>query len=727
VTRLRHLPWKRLVVFGGAGSFLLLVAAAAIAYASTDVPEPDDLAVAGVTRVLYADGSEIGRVGGQNRIPVPLDRVPPHVREAVLAAEDRGFYTEPGISPKGIVRALFTNVSGGGDIQQGGSTITQQYAKNAFLSTERTYTRKVKEILIALKMTRQLPKETILEDYLNTIYFGRGAYGIQVAASTYFGKPVEALTPEEGAVLAASIRSPATYDPEDNPERAKERWQYVVDGMVAEGWLDAGQRAAMVYPAVQPASAADVNNDLSGPKGHVIRKVMDELEIELSERGLESFLPGGVTVTTTLQRPAQDAAVAAVQEVVGTAEAEEGLKGALVSIDPRTGGVIAYYGGATGTGFDYASQGAGRQPGSSFKPYVLAAALDDGISLRSTFDGNSPKDFPGIEEPIENFGRRDHGRVTALEATQKSVNTAYFELGLEVGPSKVAELASNAGISTPLASPEGTTEGGISLGIYNVRVIDQAVGYASFANGGLRVTPHMIDNVRRGEQELFRIDSQTTRAFSEDVAADTTFALQQVVRAGTGTRARLSGGRPAAGKTGTTSDNYDAWFAGYTPQLATAVWVGTGQNITIEIDGVREATGGSVSAGIWKAYTEVALDGQPVEEFPEPANIGRQRTTTVDDDDDDDRTRAPRRPVATAESQESASPTPTASETATAEPTQSASPTPKASATSQPTPSSPPTVEPTIEPEPEPEPEPEEPSPTATVGTKSSPSPSPGG
>jgi membrane peptidoglycan carboxypeptidase len=433
------------------GGFLLALLGVSVAYARTDIPLPDEETTAGVTRILYSDGSELGRVGGQNRILVPLDKVPGDVREAVLAAEDRGFYTEPGISPRGIVRALFTNVRGGGDIQQGGSTITQQYAKNAFLSSERTYTRKVKEIFIALKMTREKPKDQILEDYLNTIYFGRGAYGVEVAASTFFDKPAEQLTVAEGAVLAATIRSPSNYDPETQPERARDRWEYVLDGMVEKGWLDGSERASIEYPVVRPAAEADKNNDLSGPKGHVMKKALAELEVELAERGLEGAAASGLDVTTTISRAAQDAAVAAVQEVIGDGSDEAALKGALVSVDPRTGAIAAYYGGGgTGTGFDYAGQGVGRQPGSSFKPFVLAAALKEGISLRSTFDGNSPKKFKGVTEPVDNFGDRDFGRVDLMKATANSVNTAYFELGLKVGPKKVAELAKAAGITTDL-------------------------------------------------------------------------------------------------------------------------------------------------------------------------------------------------------------------------------------------------------------------------------------
>jgi len=621
--RLSNIRWKRVLLVGSAASILTVVGLFGIAYAMTDVPEPSDSSVATATRILYADGSELGRVGAENRIPVTIDQVPEHVQLAVLAAEDRGFYTEPGISPRGIARALLTNVRGGGSVQAGGSTITQQYAKNAFLTSERTYTRKVKEVFIALKMTRTVEKSQILENYLNTIYFGREASGIQVASNLYFGKDVSELSVAEGAVLAATIRTPSRLDPVQNPDDAKARWDYVLDGMVEQGWLPQAEREAQVYPEVLPIGAGPRNNDRSGPKGHVITAVLNEL----SERGFEEdeLSAGGLTVLTTIRRQAQEAAVAAVQSVTGDAPGADGLQGALVSVRPGTGEVWAYYGGATGTGFDFANNsGAGRQPGSTFKPYVLATALDQGVSLRTRLDGNNEKEFPGLERPIVNFGDRSFGRVDLVEATQRSVNTAYYELGLEVGPSNVADLAHAAGIPdrAPLANEDGSTNGGIALGGYEVQVLDQAVGYATFANGGVPAEPYMVARVQQGDEVLYTAEQQNgPAAFSAEVAADATFAMQAVVEQGTGQGAQLDDGRDVAGKTGTSSDNIDAWFVGFTPELSTAVWLGYAEPQTIRIDGV-EATGGGFSTGIWKAYMEPALAGMPETDFPDRADVG---------------------------------------------------------------------------------------------------------
>jgi membrane peptidoglycan carboxypeptidase len=621
---------KQRIAAGVGGFFGLLVLLFALGYLLTDLPPANPESVSEATVIRYADGGEIGRIGAQNRELVTLDEVPDPVQKAVLAAEDRGFYTEPGISPKGILRALFTNVKGGGGIQQGGSTITQQYAKNAYLTQNRTYTRKVKEVFIALKLSRKLSKDEILERYLNTIYFGRGASGIQVAARTYFNREAKDLTPAQGAVLAATIRSPAAYDPSRHPERAKDRFAYVLDGMVKKGWLTQEEAAAVKYPTVlKPGEGkAAQANDRKGPKGYVL----DMVEEELARNGFpeDRLAQGGFVVQTTLRRKAQEAAVRAVEgEIPDGKGAQDQPVGALVSISPDNGEVWAYYGGRPGNASTDWAAGETRQPGSSFKPYVLATALNEGTGLGTRYDGRSPQEICG-QEISNDEGDPPLGQTDLVKGLALSVNTVYFRLSCDVGPRKVAEMAHRAGISDnrKLAEDSGSVAAGIALGIYPVTVLDQATGYATFAGGGVHHETHFVKAVKQGKDTVYGAKPDREEAFDKDVAADATYAMQQVVRDGTGTRAKIDG-RPTAGKTGTTNDNKDAWFCGFTPQLATAVWVGRPDRQPLRgvLGSDRGVYGGTVPAKIFKAYMEDALEGQPVRDFPPRANVGKNADT----------------------------------------------------------------------------------------------------
>ncbi|MDT7548840.1 MAG: hypothetical protein QOE84_1234, partial [Actinomycetota bacterium] len=628
-------PWSRWwqwslrkKLLSGAGAFvLLLLLFGIVGYLVTDIPKVSASATNQASSIRYAaDGGEIGRVGTDNRKLVPLSKVSDPAQKAVLAAEDRGFYSEPGISPRGIFRALIANLRGGG-VEQGGSTITQQYAKNAYLSQQRTFSRKIKEFFISLKLSHKLSKNQILENYLNTIYFGRGASGIEVAANTYFNTHAANLTVAQAAVLAASIRSPAAYDPSRHSTRAEARWNYVLDGMVKQGWLSKSERAGLKYPKVlgigQGGSKA---NDRSGPNGFVL----DQVEEELAKHGFteDRLAEGGYVVETTIRRKAQDAAIAAMKAIPEPKPNDKSaVVGALVSIKPGTGEIYAYYGGRTGNkSFDYASSGKGVQPGSSFKPFTLATALDQGIGLGTQVDGSSPQTIGG--QLVHNDqGDPPLGQVDLVTATKLSVNTAFYNLAKKVGPSSIAELAHRAGIpqGDVLAESNGQPSLGITLGVYRVHVIDQANAYATFANGGAAAKPFFVKSVRDRDGNVVYTGKQVnSRAFSSDVAADATYAMQQVVQSGTGTRAQLDG-RPAAGKTGTTSENKNAWFCGFTPDLASAVWVGRADGSALK--GVLGSTGGvyggTVPAGIWKSYMDATLQGAPVKDFPPRANVGR--------------------------------------------------------------------------------------------------------
>jgi len=600
----RGQSWKRRTAVVAGGTTLSLFALCAVGYAMTDVPPPNKVAIAQGMTLLYSDGKTMARFG-TNRQIVSLEQVSEPAQQAVLAAEDRGFYSEPGISLKGIGRALFTNVKGGG-VSQGGSTITQQYAKNAFLTQERTYTRKVKEVFLAVKMSRTVSKDQILEDYLNTIYFGRGAFGIEAAALTYFGVHAQQLTVSQSAVLASSIRSPAAYDPERHRERAEGRWDYVLDGMEKEGWLTAEERSHLSYPKVRARQEA---GGLPGDLNHIRDRVVEELLGHgYSEQRIES---GGLTVTTTIDRKAQQAAREAVEDRVKT---KSGQVAALVAVQPGTGRVIAYYGGRQAAGFDYASDGDGVQPGSSMKPYVLAAALKEGKKLTDRYDGRSPQEICGRR--IRNdAGDPPFGQIDLATAMAHSVNTVYFRLACDVGPKRVADLAHDAGIPASQELGGKNPAAGIGLGIYEMHPLDQAVGYATFAAGGVRADPHFVLKVsdQRGN-ELLKPREDNERAFSEDVAADTTYAMQKVVSEGTGTRAKIPG-RPTAGKTGTSQENKNAWFCGFTPQLATAVWIGKPDGSTLGSSGY----GGRLAAPIFRAFMTEALEGKPVRQFAEPS------------------------------------------------------------------------------------------------------------
>ncbi|MCU1590409.1 MAG: glycosyl transferase, family 51 [Frankiales bacterium] len=630
----RWRQWSlRKKILSGAGAFgLLLVLLGVLGYVLTDLPQPSQSATNQASSIRYSDGSEIGRVGTDNRKLVPLSEVSDPAQKAVLAAEDRGFYSEPGISPRGIFRALVANLKGG-SVQQGGSTITQQYAKNAYLTQQRTFSRKIKEFFISLKLAHKLSKNQILENYLNTIYFGRGASGIEVAARTYFNKPAKDLTVAEGAVLAASIRSPAGYDPARHRSRAEARWNYVLDGMVKKGWLSKSERAGITYPKVLAiGEGGSKANDRSGPNGFVL----DQVEEELARHGFteDRLAAGGYVVQTTIRRHAQEAAIAAMKALPDPKLGDKSaVQGALVAVHPGSGEVYAYYGGRNGNkGFDYASSGKGVQPGSSFKPFTLATALDQGIGLGTRVDGSSPQTIGG--QLVHNDeGDPSFGQIDLVTATQYSVNTAYYNLAKKVGVDSIADVAHRAGIPDGDTLRDEQTGGrglGITLGIYPVHVIDQAAAYATFAGKGEAAKPFFVKTVTdRDKNRVYSAKQVNNRAFSADVAADATYAMQQVVKGGTGTRAQLNG-RPTAGKTGTTSENRNAWFCGFTPQLAAAVWVGRGDGSPLKgvLGSSRGIYGGTVPAEIWKAFMDAALQGQPVMDFPPKANVGRNVDTS---------------------------------------------------------------------------------------------------
>ncbi|TAL16264.1 MAG: penicillin-binding protein [Frankiales bacterium] len=591
------------------GLLLLGALLAGVAYSQVEVLEPDEVALPEATIAYYDDGrTELAR-RGTNRTSVRLADVPEHVRNAVLAAEDRRFYSQPGISPTGILRAAWVNLRGG-EISQGGSTITQQYARAQYLSSERTFTRKAKELLIAVKLDRTYEKDQVLEHYLNTIYFGRNAYGIEAAARAYFGGPVSRLSPEQGAVLAGLIRAPSVLDPREEPAAAERRFRQVLSAMRENGWYDG-----------DPATATLPGTKGLGDRPADLLYLEQQMRRELRAHDIDPDQPG-LRITTTINQKMQDAARRTAAEVLDSVPGE--VRAALVSVEPGTGAVRMSYGGRV---YGDAQMLDGvwqerRQPGSTFKPIALAAALEQDIGLRSRYDGADDLDVEGYPDGLSNFGDQSYGQVDLITATAKSVNTVYVPLGLDAGLGNVVSTAYDLGIPE---SSELEAVPSITLGTQFVRPVDMAGVFATFAAGGEQADPYLVAEVTRDGEVLLEHEPEVERALEADVAADVTHALQAVLGPG-GTAAAAAIGRPAAGKTGTTTDNTAAWFVGATPQLSTAVALfGPKPADRLRIDGVREVTGGSFPARLWDAYMTSALEGLPVEAFPPPAFVGEDR------------------------------------------------------------------------------------------------------
>ncbi len=577
--------------------------------------------------VLAADGSLLAVLHREeNRASVSLGDVPQEVIDTVLAVEDQEFYEHGGMNVRATARALATNVSAG-DVLQGGSTITQQLVKNALLTPKQDIERKLQEAVLAIRLEDQMTKDQILERYLNTVYFGNGAYGVQAAAEIYFGVDAGELDQGEAAFLAGLIRNPIGYDPFTNPELARERRDLVVDRLVATGLTDATTAEDIKETAV-PSERRNLDL-LPKPEDYfveeVTRRLLDDPRLgPTPNERYNSLFRGGLTVKTTLDPRLQTLAEEAVASVIP--EGQEEFTASVVSVEPGSGAVRALVGGR---GFEtdkynIATQGVGQQPGSSFKPFVLATAFEEGISPQATIDGRGPCEFDnpgGIPDPyeVENFEGSSGGVLSLTSATQRSVNCAYVRLGEIVGLDKVVETATRLGITTAL-EPDLS----LPLGSREVLPIDMAGAYAAFAADGQHYQPYLVEEVVDQDGEvLMSGTTEGAQAISESTARQVTEVLEGVVSGGTATRARFADRRPAAGKTGTTSAYSDAWFVGYVPQLSTAVWMGSpeGNLEMTNVGGIR-VTGGSYPARIWQALMGPAMEGQEEIGFPEPPAAG---------------------------------------------------------------------------------------------------------
>lgn len=556
----------------------------------------------------------------QNRLPIDINKVPQNLQNAFIAAEDNRFYEHIGIDPIGIFRAIFANLTNRG-IAQGGSTITQQLAKNAFLSQEQTLKRKIQEAMLALEIEHKYSKKEILEMYMNQIYFGQGAYGIQTAAKTYFNKDVNELTLTQCAMLAGLPKSPNYYSPFNNLNEAKKRKNVVLDQMVKYGYVSA-------------AEAEDAKNqDLGLSKSHQSKEAdeyasfIDYVSQQVAKKyGDDALYKEGLKIYTTMDVDKQHAAVRAMRNLPNNYTDENGLtqpQSAIVSIDPKTGHILAMVGGRGQDSFNRASM-AVRQPGSAFKPFVYLTALQHDMTPDTTMN-DQPVTY-GNWSP-KNAGGSYSGTMTLSDALAHSVNTIAVQLADQVGTKNIIANAKKMGITTLDAKDDNLAMalGGLTKG---VTPLEMASAYGTFANKGVHVKPTAIVKIldRNGnvleDASTLEKEETKTRVMSEREAYEMTTMLEGVIDHGTGTAAAI--GRPAAGKTGTTDDNKDAWFVGYTPDIVTAVWIGddTGSH------SLGEIYGGMIPAEIWKDYMSSATSDESGGDFSAPSGMERRKETT---------------------------------------------------------------------------------------------------
>ncbi len=637
--------WKKVgiaaLVLGLLGS-LLGVGAFIVLYQTIDVPSPNEEFETQTSFVFYADGKQqLGQYATQNRESIPLQEMPASIKDAVVAAEDRTFWTNRGIDPKGIIRAAFSNARG--NDTQGASTITQQYVKILYLTQEQTLTRKLKEAIISLKLQREQSKEQILEGYLNTIYFGRGAYGVQAAAKAYFDKEAKDLTLKESVVVASLLNDPNDLDP-DNGKRAKrelkERYAGVLNDMAEEGTVEAAQadKAANRLPKFP-----DIPEDsqYGAQRGHVLTMVRRELlELGYTDEQIDG---GGLRVTTTFTEKAMAAAVQGVVEARPDGFSDKQLHIGVATIEPGTGALRGFFGGQDYLDSQLNWAVAGGQAGSTMKVAALVAAIEQGFGLEDTFEGNSPYELPD-GTLVENQGDSDYGSsIDMITATENSVNTAFIDMTLSMddGPESIIDAANRLGIPPAKAPKKGpgfpaTSPGlepitGVSLGNATVSPINMANAYATLANDGVAAEPYIIEKVvlPNGETDyLHKVDD--SKAIEEDVSSDVSYALQQNVQNGSGSAA-LELDWPSAGKTGTATNGdgevSSAWFTGYTRQLSTAVMYVRGKGNEQLQGWLPSYFGGAYPAETWTAVMQRAMEGLPVEEFPEPAMLDGEAPT----------------------------------------------------------------------------------------------------
>ncbi len=635
----RLFTWKKIIgtFFGlcllGMGAFIVL-------YMVIDIPEGNAEAESQGNVYKYSDGSVMAR-RGFNREIVDLARVPKDVQRTFVAAENKTFYKDSGVDIKGTARGLLNTLSGKG--AQGGSTITQQYVKNYYLTQEQTVTRKMKEVVISLKLDREKSKDYILAGYINTSYYGRGAYGIQAAAQAYYRVDAEDLTVEQGAYLAALLQAPSQYDwavaGETGKKLVQERWNYVLDNMVEQKWLDAADRRGMEFPVPKAPKAAP---GMEGQTGYLVEAADNALKRQFVDQGIAEDMKqadalldvGGYTITLNIDKKKQAALEKAVKAKLTSKldpdqrDVDADVQAGAVSVDPKTGEVVAMYGGVdyvkhftnNATRDDY-------QPASTFKPVILAAAVDqaaetqdgvpitadtiyDGTSKRPVMDGGRKVGFaPPNEDDV------DYGDITVQEAMNKSVNSVFAQMGIDVGMPEVVKVAGDLGMETEgmEAVPAQT------LGSMGASPLEMAGVYATLANHGEKVTPALVKSVEHKDRSVEFPEAVGDRVISRAAADTVTSVLTGVVDDGTARRSvrenPLRDSQQVAGKTGTSDNNKSAWFTGFTPELVTSVGLfgedaKNGKQVPMyEAGGVDyRVNGGGFPAEIWAAYTFGVMD-----------------------------------------------------------------------------------------------------------------------
>jgi len=598
-----------------------------------ELPEERDTVTAEPSLVYDSTGRQIALFRGFDQSKqIDPSEVPQVLKDAVVAIEDQRFWEHAGVDYEGIARAARTNLEVGG-VAQGGSTITQQLVKNLYLTREQTIERKVEEALLAVELEKQLSKEEILFGYLTSSYYGSGAYGIGAAAEIYFDKPVSELDASEAATLAGVVKAPSRLSPYVDAEAADDRRRLVLQAMLDQGYLD---EADHDREARRRLWSADSDDPPGGPvtvlvprpaKGAMhVPYFVDFVEAELLERlGPDLVYNGGLTIETTIDPDLQDAAEEAVAaRLAGT---EYPVEMAAATIDPTTGHVVAMVGGRDhdDSQVNLATGGStGFQPGSSFKTLVLARAFEMGLGPETEYPAPGSWTVPdctGSQCTVSNYDLRGRGDLSLRSATHASVNTVYAQLVLDVGLAETVELARQLGLER--LDPDRFYGASLALGAAESSPLEMASAYGTFANRGIRIPPTGILRVIDAEGNVL-IDNRArpgTRVVSEITADNVTDVLVGVVEQGTGRRAAI--GRPVAGKTGTAQAYRAAWFVGYTPQYATAVWMGHADRLASlrNINGVGNVTGGSHPAIAWSGIMQAAHDGIEPTAFPEPAEI----------------------------------------------------------------------------------------------------------